>query len=235
MVYVAHSGNMEKKTFRNTTIYIRTSTKEQNPKLQLSDCENIRPKDNKTDTFVDYYLLEDKQSAWKDNVERPQFNELHKRIKQHKVRNLIVWDLDRLYRNRKKLIEFFKLCKHYGCRIYSFRQAWLSEVNTVPAPWGEIVHDMMIQVMGWIAEDESNRKSKGIKLAVKQKRGVTVSYKGNKWGRKRLSTQKKNKIISLHKDNPKFSMRYIANEIGVSVGVVHKTLAEFDMIEKVIK
>ncbi len=219
--------------FKETIIYIRTSTKEQNPYNQLKDCESIRPKDQKTNTFVDYMLLEDEQSAWKDDKDRVGFDKLRSYIKNNKIRNLIVWDLDRLYRNRKKLIAFFKFCKIHRCKIYSFRQKFFEEINNMPEPWNEAIYDLMLQIMGWIAQDESDKKSDRIKAAVRKRNGRTTSYKGNVWGRKPISTYKRNKIISSYIQDMK-PYRVIASEVGVSIGVVHKTIKEMD-IRKTIK
>ena len=198
-------------------IYCRASTEEQNPENQVKDCQSI----NK---YGEFELFIDKQSAWKDNVEREGFNRLLKEIKSRKVEHLIVWDLDRLYRNRERLIEFFKLCKVYGCKIHSYRQKWLEELNGVPKPWDEILHELMIQIMGWMAEEESSRKSKRVKAAIRIREDGAYSYKGNKWGRKKLSTFKMNRIIELRKEGK--SIRAISQELAISHGVVHKYITQ---------
>ena len=138
--------------------------------------------------------------------------------------------MDRLYRNRKKLIAFFEFCKLYGCSVHSFRQKWLEDVNNMPAPWNEIIHDLMIQIMGWLAQDESDKKSKRVKAAVRRKEDITLSYKGNRWGRKPISSFKRNKIIELHKQN--MTVRKIAVELGISKSVVHKTIQEINVEKK---
>ena len=215
--------------YRRTVIYLRVSSNEQNPENQLKECESIRPIDNKTETFIDYYLIKDTQSAFKENINRAGFTELLKLIKKKKVKNIIVWDLDRIYRNRYNLIEFFTLCKTYKTKILSYRQKWLEDINNIPKPFNEIFIDFFIQIMGWMAEEESIKKSERVKSAITHKKGVTFSKFGNKWGRKNLSTQKKNKIIKFKKEYPKSSLRFIANELKVSVGVVHKVLKENEL------
>ena len=76
-------------------IYIRTSTQEQTPELQL---------DSVTKMFDgEYIIYKDQQSAWKDNVIRESFEKLKLSIQRRKVKDIYVWDLDRLFRNRKKL------------------------------------------------------------------------------------------------------------------------------------
>jgi len=206
---------MEKNTKINI-IYIRTSTLEQNPELQLKACEGI----NK---WGEYTLFTEQQSAWKDS-DREHFNAIIKLIKQRKVGHLICWDLDRLYRNRLKLIAFFKLCKLYKCKIHSVRQEWLEQLNEMPSPWDEVLHDFLIQVMGWLAEEESDKKSKRIKSAVRIRSDGAYSYKGNKWGRKGLSTFKKNKICEMRRSG--MSMRQIAKDLHIALGSVHKIVTE---------
>ena len=196
-------------------IYLRTSTEEQTPENQLQDVYTISTKG--------CLILTDKESAWKDS-KRPYFNLLLKKIKSKQVNDLYVWDLDRIYRNRKKLIGFFEICKLYNCKVHSFRQTWLEELNNLPDPFNDIMHSLMLNLMGWLAEEESDKKSKRIKASLTYKGGVAYSKKGNKWGRKQISTFKKNKIKELY--NLKKSIRMISRELNLSIGAVHKTIQE---------
>lgn len=210
-------------------IYIRTSTEEQNPKNQLQDCLSIN-------ACGEYILCEEQQSAWKDNIDkRDKFKELLYLIKQKQVQHLIVWDIDRIYRNRKRIIAFFKLCKMYGCKIHSYRQKFFEALHTMPEPFNEAMFDFMLQMMGWFAEDESNKKSQRVKAAVRREEdGITISYKGNRWGRKPLSKRTIHKVLELKKQGK--SIREIRNETfywdknnnqkQVSIGAVHKILSE---------
>jgi len=210
-----------------TIIYIRTSTEEQNPENQLKDCLSLL-KSNK-----EYELIEEKQSAWREHIEREGFSNLKKQIKSKNVKTLIVWDLDRIYRNRKSLIEFFTFCKIYGCKVDSFRQQWLNQLNEIPEPFNEMMFNLMLQIMGWLAEEESNKKSERIKNAIRMKKDGAYSYKGNKWGRKEISTIAIKKIMELQKEG--LSMREIAkrvtysdksnNKKNVSPSLVHKILS----------
>lgn len=194
-------------------IYIRTSTTEQNPHNQLKDCESI----NKWGSYI---LLEDQVTGWKE-AERKGFNELKNLVMKRKIKHLIVWDLDRIYRNRKNLIAFLQLLKVYKIKLHSYRQVWLEEINKVPEPWNEIIYDMLINIFGWLAEEESNKKSERVNAAkIKEKGKKTYSKYGNKWGRKDLSTYKKNRIKEYF--NAGYSTRAAAQELGVSKSAVHK-------------
>jgi DNA invertase Pin-like site-specific DNA recombinase len=210
---------------KKTIIYIRTSTDEQNPENQLKDCQSLSNKE--------FEVLEDRQSAWKEHQERPSFEILKKLINKGRVENLIVWDLDRIYRSRKNLVDFFKLCEIKKCKINSFRQDWLNKINDMPTPWNEIIHDFMIQIMGWLAQDESDKKSQRVRAAIRIKDDGAYSYRGNKWGRKELSTQVINKVLELSKEGK--SMREISREVkysdknnnmvNISKSAVHKILS----------
>lgn len=208
-----------------TIIYIRTSTEDQNPENQLKDCLSLLKND-------EYEIIEDKQSAWKEHKEREGFNKVKNEIKKQKLQKLIVWDLDRIYRNRKNLVDFFKLCEINKCQIHSFRQKWLIQINEMPSPWNEIIQDLMIQIIGWLAQDESDKKSERIRNAMRVKKSGVYSYKGNRWGRKEISSQAIKKILLLHQQGKK--MKEICNEVSysdrnnnkknVSIGLVHKVL-----------
>ena len=205
---------------RAVVIYLRTSTEEQNPENQLKDCQSIN-------TYGEGEVIQEQQSAFKDK-DREKFERIRQDIKMSKVNHLIVWDLDRLHRNRKKLTAFFEYCKVYGCKIHSFRQAWLEQLHKIPEPFNDIMSGLMIQLMGWLAEDESKKKSERVKIAYKNRT--------KEWGRKPLSKDVKKEILELRKQG--LSIREIADSVTywdkhnnrkfVSRGVVHKTLQEFD-------
>jgi len=61
-----------------------------------------------------------------------------------------------------------------------------------------------------------------VKAAVRTIKGVTKSYKGNKWGRKKLSKQMRTKIKDCVIENKSMSLRDIANKVGISKSAVHK-------------
>ena len=114
------------------------------------------------------------------------------------------------------------VCKHLGFAVRSFRQRFLQEIEKIPSPWNEIVNDMMIQVFGWLAEEESNKKSERIKNAIrKDSRGRTFSYKGNRRGRRKIDIDPY-QVVRLRKKP--MSIRKIAEELGVNKGVVERCL-----------
>jgi DNA invertase Pin-like site-specific DNA recombinase len=93
--------------------------------------------------------------------------------------------------------------------------------------------DFFINILGWIAEGESNDKSARIKMATVTKKDGTYSYKGNRWGRKAFPTNTINRVLQHHKDG--LTIREIAatvlvydknnNARNISKSAVHKILA----------
>ena len=197
-------------------ILIRTSTEEQNPENQLRDCQSIN-------TYGSADLIKEQTSAWKDK-DRPELIKLKKEISQGKVKHLIVWDWDRLFRNRKKLKDFFAFCKIYKCQIHSFRQKFFEELYKIPTPFNEIMQELILNFMGWLAEDESKKKSDRVKCA--------YTNRTQKWGRKPITHLVEKQVLELHSQGR--SIREISasviywdksrNKHNVSRSAVHKII-----------
>jgi len=211
---------------KDIIIYIRTSTEEQNPQNQVESCKKVLGRE--------YLLFEDKQSAYKDNKERENFEKVKKLIKSGGIKHFVVWDLDRIFRNRIKLKGFFEFCKLYKCEIHSVNQKWLEELANIPEPFNDIMHELMLNLMGWLAEDESKKKSDRVKLAVRKRNGITKSYKGNKWGRKAIGKKTIKEVLSLKEQG--LSVREISSRVfywdksnnkkKLGKSTVHKIIAE---------
>jgi DNA invertase Pin-like site-specific DNA recombinase len=83
----------------------------------------------------------------------------------------------------------------------------------MPPPFDEVMYDLMLNIIGWIAEEESSTKSKRVKMAIKKDITGTYSHKGNKWGRKAFPKQTLDRVIKLHKEGE--SLRSIASKVNV--------------------
>lgn len=214
-------------------IYIRTSKEEGNPENQLPAILTLIPESERESCIV----MTDQQSAFKDSLKaRPEFSMLTYYIKHKQVSELYCWDLDRVYRNRIQLKQFLEVCKIYKVKVFSYRQSWLNDINRIPDPWNEIIYDFLINIVGWMAEDESKKKSDRVKAAIRiRKDGKTYSHKGNKWGRASLPTKTINRIIAKHLEG--LSTRQIAelvktydhnnNPNRISKSTVHKIVQEY--------
>ena len=215
---------------KECVIYNRVSTEDQNPENQIKDCLALVKRLN----IIDYDVLQEKKSGYKKDVDREKFNQIRKAIQHGQTKHLIVWDLDRLFRNRKKLVQFFEYCKLYGCKIHSHNQGWLEQLHNIPDPFNEIMHTLMLNLMGWLAEDESKKKSARIKASIRIKDGKVMSYKGNKWGRPEISKRVIEDVIRLRKEG--LTIRQIADQVyywdnarnkkQLSKSAVHKILTK---------
>lgn len=145
-------------------IYLRTSTDDQHPENQLADCLEYC----KRLSLENPTALQEKGSAWRDTTKRPIFEELLKDCRNGKVDQVIVWDLDRLYRNRKKVVELIRGYSKLGVKFHSYRQAWLEQIQGVPEPWNEIIYDLLLNIVGWMGQEESMKRSDRVKIAYRR-------------------------------------------------------------------
>lgn len=198
-------------------IYIRTSTEDQEPEIQLKAIKEIAPEGCK--------VFKEKKSAWKKDYARPVFKEIQTLIMRREIKSLYVWDLDRIWRRRKKLINFMQMCKIKGVAVFSYRQTWLNEIQQQEGLFSEMMYDIMLQILGWIAEEESSKKSERIKNAVVKKDGKTRSYKGKTWGRPKTSPETIGKIKRLYDDG--FSVCAIQKKLRIGYGTVQRAVQKY--------
>jgi len=192
-------------------------------------------------------VVSEQGSAYKLEKIRPKWEEVIKRAKKEKL-NIIVWRYDRAFRNREEFYKFMKVMfEVYNVKVYSVKEPsilsfWdmLGKSHSENPIFDELLNgifkalwDFMINQAGEEAEEESRKKSDRVKLAVRKVNGITKSYKGKKWGRKK-QPKAEVQILKLHKEGKK--MREICEEVYywdkhhhkkfVSLGFVHKLLAE---------
>lgn len=139
-------------------IYCRVSTKDQDETIQIPACEQYAKELGLSVTDI----VREKISAFKF-INRASIKELLN------YPHVIVFSYDRLFRDRKRFIETMRYFAIKGVKIHSVREKWLEQFHLVPRPWGEILFELMIQIVGWMSEDESQKKSERVKLAFNNK------------------------------------------------------------------
>jgi len=218
-------------------IYLRVSTKEQSLQQQMRDIKTLKPK-------KDCLIFKEEASAYKENVKRPEFEKIYDMVKSGRVKSIYVWSLDRIFRNRKRLVEFLTACKVYKVDVFSYNEKWLLKIRQMGKPFDEIIYNLMVELLSWIAEEDSKLQSNRVKKSVKKNRkGITVSTNGKKWGRKPFPKQTIDRVLKLHKEQ--FSIREIAkrvniydknrNEKLISRSAVHKIINDFKNKYNVLK
>jgi len=191
-------------------IYNRVSTTEQNPELQIKECVEFC-KSKGWEIVGD--PIQEQASAFKDESKREKFNQILKRAERREFNHIVVWNMDRFSRQPEE--EVLKLVKKLNL-LYGV------DVNAVKGDlWSEVVQSISkIKEQGFIGEAiseflekiirglefqrayrESKTKSERVKLAVIKKEGQTTkSYKGKKWGRKAINSERlREKVKELNK------------------------------------
>jgi hypothetical protein len=225
-------------------IYNRVSTTEQNPELQIKECvEFCKSKDWEV---ID--ILQEQASAFKDESKRDKFNQMIQRAEQGEFNHIVVWNMDRFSRQPEE--EVLKLVKKlnliYGVDINSVNgDLWSELVQSISKIKeqgfiGEAISEFLEKIIRGLefqrAYRESKTKSERVKLAVRKQEGEpTRSYKGKKWGRKTIIT---NRLIKGIKELKKqgLSLRQIQKQVvyydknnnkkNPSLALVHKLSKE---------
>jgi len=93
--------------------------------------------------------------------------------------------------------------------------------------------NLMLSIMGWLAEEESNKKSERVKAVRTEQEGQTFSKYGKKWGRKSIDNKRLIEEIKSLKEKG-LSIREITkqvfyydknnNKINPSVSFVFKVI-----------
>jgi DNA invertase Pin-like site-specific DNA recombinase len=169
--------------FKPVFVYMRVSTEDmgQDEENQRDDCLRfIRSK--KLGDIV--YIFSERESAWQKSAYRPVFEFMLKEAVMQKI-NIVTFAYDRIYRDRKKMVELVRNYKLLGIKILSVKQAWLETMLNMSPPFDEMMYEFCLQFIAWMAEDESNLKSSRVKSTYNRRRKAAEG-KGEKvvWGRK---------------------------------------------------
>jgi len=190
-------------------IYLRTSTKEQNPENQKEECLRFA----KNRGYEVSEVLTEELSGFKDII-RPNYKKVVEMARKGEIQAVIVWAMDRWVRNRDTLLEDVIILRNYGVKLHSVKEAWLEAIN-IEGSLGRTIQDFLLGLIGSIAEMESERKSERVKIAFK-------NHKGKKWGRPKVHTNKIKIILDLY--NQGLSYREINKKSGLSIGAISKVL-----------
>lgn len=188
-------------------IYLRVSTEDQDEESQRGPCEKLCL--DRGWKVVETYR--ERVSAWGAETlsKRPELRRLLKAATRRKISHVVVWDLDRLFRNREKLIETIRAYLCYGVRFHSVRQSWLDELNKAPEPWNQIMTDLMLQIIGWMGEEESTKRSE------RTKAGIALKKKNKEYGGGRPKSELDAEEAQSLRDGG-MSLRDLGKHFGVS-------------------
>jgi len=190
-------------------VYARCSTDDmgQNPESQLLACRNFAAlyKHEVVGEFIDNGVSGD-TVIW----QRPAGKQLDAALKAGKAQGLICFSVDRFSRqNPFKVNELLQGIKREGVTFISVSEPIFSSDNE----FSEVMQFMMT----WFGAYYLTKQKKAIKTGI-----VRFKATNGRWGRKPLSGWHRKRVIEARKQGK--SIRAIASELELSVGVVHKTL-----------
>jgi len=151
---------------KEAVIYLRVSTDKQEELNQLPVCEALA----KELGITEWDVIQEKMSAYK-NPDRESLRKLEA------YKHVIVSAYDRLHRNREAFVNLMALFAYNGIKIHTAQERWMEALYKIPAPFDKIITDMMIQFVGWMAEEESKKRSSRVKMAYERDKDTV------KWGR----------------------------------------------------
>lgn len=182
-------------------IYARVSTFDQDINIQLYEL-NEYAKLRKFEVYDEY--TDEGISGSKGS--RPALNRLLDDCKKRKIDAILVWKLDRFGRNLKHLITTLDELNHVGVSFISF-----TENIDFTTPMGKL----MFSMLGAFAEYDRDINSEKVKAGLENAR-----RKGKTLGRPAIKIDI-DRAKELYKT---MSLRKVADELNVSLGLVHKTI-----------
>jgi len=211
-------------------IYARVSTAQQTVEQQIDKLRLKVKRHNEIEEEEQWYIVKEyleKESAFKQDHKRKQFNQMLEDAKNGKFNILLVWSFDRFSRGGVfKTIPLLERLHSYGVQFKSVQESFLD--STSPN------FELMMPIFSWIAKQESKHRSERMKIKFDLKR-----KKNEPIGRATQSALMKeqgipDKILELKKENPSLSIRNISKMVKykskdgklrpVSLGYVHLTL-----------
>lgn len=223
--------------------YLRTSTDEQNPMLQLPSIQKYCDSHN---LILEKTYVETK-SGYKDESKREEFNNMIEFVKSVRDRRIVVVNMDRFSRQPEdEVLKLTKLLSSmYNVHINAVEgDAWSEIVESVGkfkemGFIGDALSEFLEKVLRGLehqrAYRESKTKSDRVKRAIKRVNGVTLSYRGKKWGDKSLPKQTRDRIIQGHLEGK--TIRQIAEVVKttdkhgnmkpIGKSVVHKYIQQY--------
>src|SRR6201987_2318417 len=191
-----------------TAIYARVSTANngQDPKMQTRELQEYC---ERRGWKVSGEYVDEGISGSKDS--RPQLDRLMADAHRRRFDAVVVWRFDRFARSVSHLLRALETFKALGIEFVS-----LSEQVDTTTPTGKLV----FTILGAVAELERSLIAERVKAGLRNARA-----KGKSLGRPRVAVDAA-RIARLHSQGR--SIREIADELGYSRSLVHKTLANGD-------
>ena len=190
---------------KKVVIFARTSTSKQTVDNQLHDLRKVAH--NNGWEVVDEYL--EVVSGAKGRDQRKEFDRLLKDVIRGKFEMILAWDVSRLGRSLKILVEFIEDIQERNVDLYLHQNGIDTSTSAGKA---------MFQMIGIFSEFERSIISDRIKTALDR-----VRSEGKKLGRPTNYNDGMKNSIRLLRDRG-MSIKKIATELSIGVGTVYRAL-----------
>jgi len=211
-------------------IYLRVSTDEQTEESQLEPCKNYCKE--KGWEVVKIYRDHGK-SAYKENIIRPQFEQMLKDAERQQFQHIVVFNLDRFSRQpaRDVLALIKKLSIMYGVQVNAvYGDEWrdvVDIINRIPnmGVVGTAIAEFIEKLLVGLQARQARLESEKISMRVKASKRFQKAKKENKVGRPQVEIDV-NRIVELKEGNPPMSYRKIGQQLGIPKSTVEKYYKE---------
>jgi DNA invertase Pin-like site-specific DNA recombinase len=190
---------------KKVVIFARTSTSKQTVDNQLHDLRQVAH--NNGWEIVDEYL--EVVSGAKGRDQRKEFDRLLKDVIRGKFEMILAWDVSRLGRSLKTLVEFIEDIQERNVDLYLHQNGIDTSTSSGRA---------MFQMIGIFSEFERSIISDRIKTSLDR-----VRSEGKKLGRPTNYNDGMKNSIRLLRDRG-MSIKKIATELSIGVGTVYRAL-----------
>jgi DNA invertase Pin-like site-specific DNA recombinase len=128
---------------------------------------------------------------------------------------LVVWSLDRLDRRGiQETLQSLQRLDEHDIQFYSYREPYLSTLNTH-------TRELIISVLSWVAQMESERRSERVKAGMERARA-----EGKQIGRPKAVKDEQRKRIRRMYENDNLSYGEIANKTSLSKSTISRIINE---------
>lgn len=171
-------------------VWYRVSTGHQESANQVPDVERLV--NHRDYSITAKYTVDD--SAFKNGVGGPEYQATLKRALADahagKFSVLVIWSIDRICRTGPEdLLRILREFDERGCTVVSVKEDWLQTSDPK-------VRNLIVGIMGWVAQQESERRSERIKAGLARRKA-----EGKPIGRKAGATDKKARKTAGYKGN----------------------------------
>ena len=195
---------------RPIAVYVRVSTRKQEAENQLIAIGEWLKARGLSWGDVDY-RFEDVETGKEDR--RPGFQELWRLVRGDRIKSIVVFEVSRLSRRQRTLIDFLYDCVEKGVMIYSVKESYLTDWlrdpkgRTIIVGLLSILYDLERQLI-------SERTKAGLERARREGKKIGGQYK--------LSGREQKELLRLRREG--VPVARIARRLGVSRATVYRYL-----------